>query len=185
MTEQTRRTDRTEPSRTSSDDLHGFVTGTLLFKLRSDVAELRVFSRGDLMAAACYHIRRLLLARPSWSCRTEVPTALGPADIVLYRDGVPRGVILLDLLLQSDGAGPFPGVELDHRMELLRQLLNALGRADHLRGWLVGVFDADDTWLFPSDTEPERQACFWLPINCRDFPSHEAWRTSWDRTARG
>ena len=52
-----------------ADDPHGLISGTIWLKLKEDVRDFRVFNRQDLACAAYFHIRRLLLIQPGWSCR--------------------------------------------------------------------------------------------------------------------
>jgi len=167
-----------------ANEVHNFMTGPLWLKLKTDVADFRLFNRHDLVAAAYFHIRRLLLVRPGWMCRVGLETAVGPADLVLSLHGHFQSLLQLEFLLHVNQPSYFPAEELDGRMERLRRILAVLEKDKPGRAYLFGVFDTTESWLFPNETMYEKQACSWVPINCREFPRHGEWRAKWDKTAR-
>jgi hypothetical protein len=180
-----------------AEDLHSFIAGNLWLKLKADVRDLRVFNHGDLVAAAYFHVRRLLLIQPGWTCRTGLrliapagEPALPAADLALFANGDFQGLLLLDFHLKAGNDTGFPASEMNERMSALRR---AVGGAEQLRrresgragrGYLLGVFDTGEEWFYPDQPAWEKQSCFWLPVNCRQFADHGEWRPKWDRAAR-
>ncbi|MEO0080486.1 MAG: hypothetical protein ABIK44_07410 [candidate division WOR-3 bacterium] len=167
-----------------TEELHAFLTGKLWLRLKDDVRDLRVFSKPDLMAAAYFHIRRLLLILPGWSCRVSARLGADETDLVLSHNNSVRAVLLLEFLVRQREPDCFPTERLEESMTRLRRVVGAITGAGRCRGYLVGVFDSQEPWLFPEEAEPEKQTCFWLPVNCRDFPNYSEWRQSWERVAR-
>ncbi len=177
--------------------LHGFITGQLWLKLKADVAEMRVFNSTDLILAAYFHIRRHLLIQPGWSCRADVPTPVGSADLTLYQGNRFHCVLLCECLLKSGVDNFFPADMLDDKMEKLRQMLRYLDKAGSGHGYLFGTFDTAESWFFPTgggydaatmvpgvpQTMWERQSCFWVPVNCHEFPNYADWRAKWEKLA--
>jgi len=165
-----------------AEDLHAFITGTLWLKLQADTRDLRLFNKHDLIAAAYFHIRRLLLIQPGWTCRIAPDTAAAVPDLVLLYQNTIRALMQLEFLLKPREPGYFPANLFDQSMRRLRQMVtnwNVTGR-----GYLVGVFDSAEPWLFPDEADPRRQTCFWLPVNCHNFPDHVEWRQKWENLAR-
>lgn len=170
------------------EDLHAFVTGNLWLKLKDDVHDLRIFNRLDLTCAAYFHIRRLLLIQPGWSCRTDL--ALAPAgattDLTLLLDGKPQALIELGFHALTPG---FPTSELNRKMKTLRQAIAgdsrvATSSSKNGRGYLVSVFETEEEWFYPDRDAWEKRLCFWLPINCRAFADYSEWRQRWERRSR-
>jgi len=178
-----------------AEDLHQFVTTTLYAALKHDVQDLRVFNRSDLVHAAYFHVRRLLLVQPGWTCRAQVApgdphTELAP-DLVIFRHGVFQVALQLELHIAPDRPDSFPAEQMNERMSTLRQTVINLeatrpagtsGSAG--RGYLIGVFDTDDTWFYPDQAIWEKQSCFWLPVNCREFTPYDEWLDHWQKLAR-
>lgn len=172
-----------------ASSLHGFLTGQLWVKLKEDVTGLRVFNSTDLAHIAYFHIRRYMLIQPGWACRSDLAE---PGDLALLRDGVFQSLLRFDCLLKPGINNYFPAEQLDGRMQRLRRALNSLNKRGTGHGYLYGVFDTTDSWLFPTESQDtsrpdtsawEKQSCFWVPINCREFSNHDGWRAKWEAEA--
>jgi hypothetical protein len=180
-----------------SEDPHSFITGTLWLKLKDDVHDLRVFNHGDLACAAYFHIRRLLLIQPGWSCRADL--RLTPAenrpplpdpDLALFSGGKFQALFQLEFHVTPGAPGGFPTSQMNEKMTALRR---TVADAEQLRtassgragcGYLVGVYDTEEEWFYPDQAVWEKQSCFWLPVNCHSFPDYAEWRQKWERLAR-
>jgi hypothetical protein len=179
-----------------ADDPHGLITGTIWLKLKEDVRDFRVFNRQDLACAAYFHIRRLLLIQPGWSCRSNPPLTTGErrpplhnSDLALFSDGKLQALFHLEFHLTPDMTGGFPTAVMNERMTALRQTVqnaeqSRANSSNGGRGYLVGVFDTEEEWFYPDQTVWERQSCFWLPVNCRTFADYADWHQRWERLAR-
>jgi hypothetical protein len=179
-----------------ADEPHSFITGTLWLKLKEDVRDFRVFNREDLACAAYFHIRRVLLTQPGWSCRANPPLShenqppLPAPDLALFSGGKLSALFQLEFHLAPGMTGGFPTAAMNERMTSLRRAVEeaeqpratSSGRAG--RGYLVGVYDTEEEWFYPDQAVWDKQSCFWLPINCRTFADYSDWRLKWDRTAR-
>lgn len=157
-----------------ADDLHSFITGTLLLKLKADVEKLYASSRPELVASTYFQIRRLLLVQPGWACRvSSAPTGFAP-DLKLYqRDGL-RAAIQLEF---PDSTAGFPSRLFEDRLDMLRRAVATAGVS--ARGYLIAAFDSAEAEMYPDEARPERQTCYWLPINCREFSAYDEWHTRW------
>ncbi|MEO0079817.1 MAG: hypothetical protein ABIK44_03975 [candidate division WOR-3 bacterium] len=167
-----------------AEELHAFLTGKFWLRLKDDVKDLRVFNKPDLVAAAYFHIRRLLLILPGWRCRVSVQLGPDEADLILLHNNSILVVLQLESLLLHGDPSYLPTERLDESMRRLRQMVTETTGAGRSRGYLVGVFDSPEPWFFPEEAEPEKQTSFWLPVNCRDFPNYPEWRQRWERLAR-
>jgi hypothetical protein len=178
-----------------SEDLHGFVTTALWTRLKADINDLRIFNHRDLVNAAYFHVRRLLLVQPGWSCRAEVSFAGGPTspvpDLTVFHHDVFRAVLQLEFHLSPGRAAFFPAQKLNESMAQLRRTTMNLeqtrptgNQGSTGRGYLVGVFETDEEWFYPDQTVWEKQSCFWLPVNCREMPEYAEWRPKWEALAR-
>jgi hypothetical protein len=180
-----------------ADDLHSFITGTLWLKLKDDVRDFRVFNRRDLVCAAYFHIRRLQLIQPGWSCRADLeltaaanqPPPLDP-DLTLFNRGKFHALFQLEFHMRPGAPGGFPTTEMNEKMAALRRTVAGAeqlrtansGRAG--RGYLVAVYDAEEEWFYPDQAVWEKQSCFWLPVNCHAFADYAEWHQKWERFAR-
>ncbi|MEO0073245.1 MAG: hypothetical protein ABIK43_01110 [candidate division WOR-3 bacterium] len=160
-----------------SEDLHSFIKGQLWLKLKADVQRLFVINRAELVSAAYFHIRRLLLIQPGWTCRVQ-PHGEKP-DLLLHKDNAFRAAIRCEFTIRQDGAG-FPAESLNSSMDMLRAVVNRLSSPGLGHGYLIGVFDSAEPELYPQDEEGY-QVCHWLPINCHEFPNYSEWRAGWNR----
>jgi hypothetical protein len=180
-----------------AEDLHSFITGTLWLKLKDDVRDLRVFNHRDLVCAAYFHIRRLLLIQPGWSCRAglhltppENQSPLPDPDLALFAGGKFHVLLQLESHIVPGTPGGFPTSQMNEKMTALRrtvadaeQLRTATsGKAG--RGYLIGVYDTEEEWFYPDQAVWEKQSCFWLPVNCRTFADYAEWHQKWERLAR-
>jgi len=177
-----------------AEDLHSFITGNLWLRLKDDVHEFRVFNRRDLACAAYFHIRRLLLIQPGWSCRSDPPLTgerrplLPDPNLGLMSGGKPIALFQLEFHLTPGMTGGFPTAVLNERMTSLRRTVEGAGR-EHVdsaktgRGYLLAVYDSKEEWFYPDQVAWERQSCFWLPINCRTFADYVEWHQKWERLA--
>ena len=166
-------------------DLHAFLTGPLWLKLKTDLADLRLFGTADLFAATYFHIRRLLLVRPGWTCCSRAGPHGCDADLVLELRGRFQALLHCDFMVKPGTPDWFPAGTLDERMERLRSTIRTIEAHGNLgRGYYIGVFDADRPWLYPNETMWEKQSCFWVPTNCRELPGYADWRARWDKRAR-
>jgi len=161
-----------------AEDLHAFIKGQLWLKLKTDVQNLFVASRAELVSAAYFHLRRLLLIQPGWTCRVR-QEADGP-DLLVRNQGSFRAAIRCEFAVSAAG-NSFPSDMLSHRMSALLEAVNRLGGPRTGRGYLVGVFDSPEPALYPEEDDPESQVCFWLPVNCRDLPNYAEWRARWEK----
>jgi len=179
-----------------ADDPHGLITGTIWLKLKEDVRDFRVFNRQDLACAAYFHIRRLLLIQPGWSCRSKPPLntderrpPLRSSDLALFSDGKLQALFQLEFHLTPDMTRGFPTAVMNERMTALRQTVenteqSRVNSSNGGRGYLVAVFDTEEEWFYPDQAVWERQSCFWLPVNCRTFADYADWHQRWERLAR-
>jgi hypothetical protein len=176
-----------------ADEPHSFITGTLWLKLKEDVREFRVFNREDLARAAYFHIRRVLLARPGWSCRSNPPIShddQSPPDLALFSKGKLNALFQFEFDLTPGVTGGFPAAVMNRKMTSLRRAVEeaepprATGSGRAARGYLVAVHDAEEEWFYPEQATSSKQSCFWLPVNCRTFADYAEWRRKWNRTAR-
>ncbi|UCG43361.1 MAG: hypothetical protein JSU73_01710 [candidate division WOR-3 bacterium] len=167
----------------ATSELHSFVTGPLIVKLKTDITDMRIFNRSDLHAAAYFHIRRLLLVRAGWMCRTDPENPAGPASLVLTLNNEFQGLAHFEFLLRPKASSCFPADELDERMARLRKALAARERDQPGRAYLVGVFDTAESWFYPEEPRWQKQSCQWVPINCHAFPRHDEWRSRWEKLA--
>jgi hypothetical protein len=179
-----------------ADEPHSFITGTLWLKLKEDVRDFSVFNNRDLACSAYYHIRRVLLAQPGWSCRANPPLShenqppLPSPDLALFSGTNLNALFQFEFHLSPDMNGGFPTAAMNERMASLRRAVEGTeqtraansGRVG--RGYLIGVFDTEEEWFFPDQAAWDRQSCFWLPIDCRMFADYSEWRQKWDRLAR-
>ena len=180
-----------------AEDLHGFVTGTIWLKLKEDVRDLRVFNHRDLVCAAYFHVRRLLLIQPGWSCRAgmeltppENQPPLPDPDLALFSGGKFQALFQFGFHVMPGAPGGFPTSDLNEKMAALRRTVAGAeqlrtanpGRAG--RGYLVGVYDSEEEWFYPDQAVWEKQSCFWLPVNCHAFADHAEWHQKWERLAR-
>ncbi len=169
-------------------ELHRFLTGQLWVKLKEDVTGLRVFNSTDLAHVAYFHIRRYLLIQPGWYCRSD---STNPHILTLAKDPAFQSVLYFVCLLKPGVSNFFPAELLDEKMRLLRQLCSSAADKVTRKAYLWGVFDTKEPWFFPSEPHPsytntadrENQACFWMPINCGDFPGYDEWRRKWEEQA--
>ena len=178
-------------------DLHTFITGQLVVKLREDVTLLRVANRADLAHAAYFHVRRYLLIQPGWACRAETSTPEGTADLALFRQERFVALLRMECLLKPGLDDFFPADMLEREMEKLRRSRAALEKSGPGGAYLLGVYDSADAWFYPSEGEEpgryragsaagamrEEQTCFWVPLNMRELPNHAEWRQKWARMA--
>ena len=179
-----------------ADELHSFITGTLWLTLKADVSDFRVFNRRDLSCAAYFHIRRVLLIQPGWSCRSDPPLArehqppLPDPDLALFSDGKLNALFQLEFHLTPGMTAGFPTAVMNERMTTLRRAVEeaepprATGSGRVGRGYLVAVYDTEEEWFYPDQVVWDKQSCFWLPVNCRTFAEYSEWRQKWDRIAR-
>jgi hypothetical protein len=180
-----------------AEDLHSFITGTLWLKLKDDVCDFRVFNHRDLACAAYFHIRRLLLIQPGWSCRAglhltppENQSSLPDPDLALFSGGKFQALFQLGFHVTPGTPGGFPTSEMNGKMTALRRTvagaeqLRTANSGKAGRGYLVGVYDTEEEWFYPDQAVREKQSCFWLPVNCRAFADYAEWRQKWDRLAR-
>ncbi len=176
-----------------ASELHGFLSGAFWLKLKEDVQNLRVLNHTDMAHCGYFHVRRLLLTRPGWQARAGLATAAGPADITLSLNGRFEALIQFDCLLKPGTPDFFPAELLDEKMQRLRRTLAEL---EHGRGagaaYLLAAFDSSESWFYPEEPQPgpgasqdawERQSCYWLPVNCREFANHDDWRNRWEKAA--
>jgi hypothetical protein len=177
-----------------AEDPHSFITGTLWLKLKEDVRDFRVFSRTDLAAAAYYHVRRTLLRQRGWSCRSNPPLTgerrplLPDPNLALMSDGKLNALLQLEFHLTPGMTSGFPTAVLNERMTSLRRTIEGPGqsRGDSGkagRGYLLAVYDSEEEWFYPDQAVWEKQACFWLPVNCRTFADYSEWHQRWERLA--
>ncbi len=180
-----------------TEDLHSFITGALWLKLKDDARDLRVFNRHDLVCAAYFHVRRLLLIQPGWACRADLhltppenqPPLPNP-DLALFSGGKFQALFQLEFHVTPGAPGGFPTSELSDKMAALRRTVAGAeqlrtanpGRAG--RGYLVGIYDSEEEWFYPDQAVWEKQSCFWLPVNCHAFADYAEWRQKWERLAR-
>ncbi len=165
-------------------ELHNFLTGPFWLKLKADVADMRVFNKQDLVAATYFHIRRLLLVRPGWMCRSALDTQTGQADLVLFLRDRFEGILQLECLLKTEVDNYFPADMLGQKMDRLRNILASFEKKNVGRAYLFGVFDTKESWFFPNESTWEKQSCFWVPINCQEFPRHDEWRQKWEKLVK-
>lgn len=158
-----------------SEDLHSFIKGQLWLKLKADVQNLLIISRTELVSAAYFHIRRLLLVQPAWACRVQSEN--GKPDLLLYHNTEFRAAIRCEFTVGQGGAG-FPAELLNRRMDTLLRSIEESAKHGLGRGYLVGVFDSPEPELYPEDEEAG-QLCHWLPVNCHDFPNYGKWHAGW------
>ena len=178
-----------------ADDLHSFITGALWMRLKADVRDFRVFNREDLVCAAYFHIRRTLLIQPGWACRANPPLVhdnqppLTDPDLALFSSGKLSALFQLEFHLTPGMTGGFPTAVMNERMASLRKSVEISERSRATdsdragRGYLLAVYDTEEEWFYPDQAVWERQSCFWLPVNCREFPDHVDWRAKWDKSA--
>lgn len=169
-----------------ADDLHQFATTTLYAAIQHDVHDLRVFSRLDLVNACYFHVRRLLLIQPGWSCRALA----GPVDLAVYRRQVFLAAFRFDFHLSPGSPGTLPADDINKTMTDLRRAVidrertRPAGESGSAgRGYLFGVFDSEESWLYPDEPIWQKQSIFWLPVNCREFAEHDEWLARWGRAA--
>jgi hypothetical protein len=180
-----------------AEDLHRFITGTLWVKLKDDTHDFRVFNRRDLVNAAYFHIRRLLLIQPGWQCRADLrlapvegQTSLLVPDLTLFSGGNFEALFQLEFHVTAAASVGFPASEMNDKMVALRRAVasgeqscpSGSGRSG--RGYLVTVFDTEEEWFYPDQPVWEKQSCFWLPVNCHAFADYAEWRQKWERLAR-
>jgi hypothetical protein len=180
-----------------ADDLHNFIVVTIRQKLQEDVHDFRIFNRHDLVHAAYFHIRRLQLIQPGWSCRANLlltPPASEPPlpepDLVLFQNGKFQALFQLEFHVTPGSAGGFPTAQLNEKMATLRRTVagaeqlktTSAGRAG--RGYLIAVYDTEEEWFYPDQAVWEKQSCFWLPVNCRSFSDYAEWHQKWERYAK-
>jgi hypothetical protein len=159
-----------------AEDLHAFITGTLWAKLKADVQNLLASNRPELVASAYFHARRFLLIQPGWTCR--VGSGNDHPDLLLHSQGTFRAALRFEFVPDQP---TFPFELLDARMNMLLRTAADLGRSRPGRAYLLGVFDSAEPALYPDEPDQEAQTCFWLPVNCRDFPNHAEWRSRLER----
>ncbi len=179
-----------------ADEPHSFITGNLWLKLKEDVREFRIFNAEDLVCAAYYHIRRVLLAQPGWSCRANPPLSdenqppLPAPDLAVLSNGKLSALFQLEFHLTPGMPGGFPTAVMNERMASLRRAVDEADRPRAVdsgrvgRGYLIAVYDTQEEWFYPDQAAWDRQSCFWLPVNCRMFADYSEWRQKWDRIAR-
>lgn len=158
-----------------SEELHSFIRGQLWLKLSTDIQRLFVTNPQELVSAAYFHIRRLLLAQPDWRCR--ICSDSDKPDILLYRSTEFRAAIDCEFVVSED-ATDFPAELFNHRLDVLLKSTEQPGKPSSGRGYLIGVFDSPEPALYPEDEEAS-QLCYWLPVNCHQFPNYSEWRSSW------
>ena len=180
------------------EDPHSFITGTLWLKLKDDVRDLRVFNHGDLVCAAYFHVRRLLLIQPGWSCRADIAFApvasrqspiANSSDLALLSGGKLQALFRLEFHVTPGAPGGFPTSQMNEKMAALRRTVAdaeqvRTANSGMGRGYLVGVYDTEEEWFYPDQAVWEKQSCFWLPVNCRAFADYAEWRQKWERLAR-
>jgi len=174
-------------------ELHGFLSGAFWLKLKEDVQNQRVYNQKDLAHCAYFHVRRLLLTRAGFSCRAGLATASAPIDLCLFLNSRFEALLQFDCLLRPGTPDFFPAELLDEKMTRLRKAL-AEFESGHNAGaaYLFGVFDSAESWFYPEDPQSapgvvqeawQRQSCYWLPVNCREFANHDDWRSRWEKEA--
>lgn len=165
-------------------ETHTFITGPLWLKLKEDITLLRVVNSTDLFAAADFHIRRLMLTRAGWSCHALVPRGqFAPELVITFKDEF-QALLRFDFALRPGEAGHFPADRLTELLTALRRRLAEWETKRRGGAYLFGVFDTGDRWFYPDEAMWENQSCFWLAVNCREFPNHAEWRARFDRLAR-
>lgn len=165
-------------------ELHSFLTGPLWLKLKADLGDLRLFGSADLFAATYFHVRRLLLVRPGWTCHSRPGPRGHNVDLVLELRGKFQALLHCEFMVKPGTPDWFPSQTLDERMELLRGTIRTIEDHGSLgRGYFFGVFDSGRPWLYPNETMWEKQSCFWVPTNCRELPKYADWRARWDKLA--
>lgn len=178
-----------------ADEIHRLITGTIWPKLKDDVRDFRVFSRHDLACAAYFHIRRLLLAQPGWSCRANPPLGLNERrpplpcpDLALFSGRKLQALFQFEFHLTPGMNGGFPTSVMNERMTALRRAVENVGHSppdsSSGRGYLVAVYDTKEEWFYPDQAAWEEQSCFWLPVNSRGFGNYTEWQHKWERLAR-
>jgi len=180
-----------------AEDLHSFITGNLWLRLKDDVRDFQVFNRRDLVCATYYHIRRLLFMKPGWSCRADLrvsPTGNQPVlprlDLAIFYGGKFQALLQHEFHVSTGTPTGFPASQMNEKMSALRRTLagaeqlRAANSGTAGRGYLVGIYDSAEEWFYPDQAVWEKQSCFWLPVNCRDFADYSEWRQKWDRLAR-
>jgi hypothetical protein len=180
-----------------AEDLHSFITGGLWLKLQEDLRDFQIFSRRDLICAAYYHIRRLLLTKPGWSCRADLRVSsagsrpiLTRLDLTLFSGNRFQALLQFEFHVSAGTANGFPASQMNEKMSVLRRTvvgaeqLRAADSGTGGRGYLVGVYDSTEEWFYPDQAVWEKQSCFWLPVNCRTFADYSDWRQKWERLAR-
>ncbi len=178
-----------------AEELHSLVTGTLWLRLKEDVRDFRVFNRQDLGCAAYYHIRRLLLVQPGWSCRASPPFSmterrppLPNPDLALFLNGKLQALFQFEFHLNPGMNGGFPTSAMNERMMALRHAVENAEKSwpgsSSGKGYLVAVYDTQEEWFYPDQAVWDKQSCFWLPVNSRTFADYADWHQKWERLAR-
>lgn len=178
-----------------AEDIHSLVTGTLWLKLKDDVRDFRVFNRHDLICAAYFHIRRLLLIQPGWCSRANPPLSMSERrpplpnpDLALFLNGKLQALFQFEFHLTPGMNGGFPTSVMNERMTALRRAVENAEQSwpgsDNGRGYLVAVYDTQEEWFYPDQPVWEKQSCFWLPVNSHAFADYSDWRQKWEKLAR-
>lgn len=167
------------------EETHSFVTGPLWLKLKEDAAGMRILSAADFCAAAYFHVRRLMLTRAGWSGHLPDPVGHGtlkPApELVLLFRGEFQVLLRFEFALQPGRKAEFPAARLSEELAGLRSRLADWEQNRPGASYLFGLFDSEEAWFFPDEAMWEKQSCFWVPVNAREFPGYPDWRARFDK----